>query len=218
MRTLLKFGLFVAIACTVVNFTGGQQYQGVRGGVAAGKTQTDFEALLRNPSVKKELLVTAEQESKIPAAVLEAMGKVLSPDQVKRLSQIELQTRDHKVFGDPDVQAALKMNAGQKNDIKAILTDAEKQTQALLKDMPGGFGGQQRGGNGGQRGNGGGAGGYQGYQGNPEIQTKLQAIVKETKDRCQEVLSASQRRAWADMIGDEFKLGGQADSTRKKGG
>ena len=127
-------------------------------------------------------------------------------------------TRDHNVFGDPDVQAALKMNAGQKNDIKAILTDAENRpspAEGHARWLRRTAKGRQR-----------------RPKGQRRRRRRLSRLPRqpgnpdETPDNCQgnqrslpgSSVSQSKGRMGRKYIGDEFKLGGQADSTRKKGG
>ena len=47
---------------------------------------------------------------------------------------------------------------------------------------------------------GGAVGGFQ------DIQEKITAIQKDTKERCTDVLTVEQRRTWQELVGDEFKL------------
>ena len=58
------------------------------------------------------------------------LAKVLTPDQLKRLMEIDLQQRDYEAFGDVSVQARLKLNKDQKDSIKTILGDSEKELKA----------------------------------------------------------------------------------------
>jgi hypothetical protein len=87
---IMLFGaalLLVAYAAAPAQQFGGGGFGGFGGG------QQDITTLLRNASVKKEIKLTDEQLEKVPAAVLKALGDVLTPEQLTRLKQIDLQQR-----------------------------------------------------------------------------------------------------------------------------
>ena len=50
----------------------------------------------------------------------------------------------------------------------------------------------------------GGKGGVAG--GLPNVKERIDAISKESMERCKEVLTNEQRRMWEEMVGDDFKL------------
>ncbi|HYV36425.1 MAG TPA: hypothetical protein VE988_12010 [Gemmataceae bacterium] len=182
MRNFGKLTVVTLVACVAVQLVVGQQPGGIGGiGGVMGKQQYDPALLLTNKDVKKEIKLTKEQEDKLPAAYLEALAKVLEPDQLKRLKQISLQSRDYTAFGDVTIQDELKMTDDQRKEIKTILSDAEKKKADLQAEAKGGKG----------------IGGNQG---------QIQAITKETTDNIKEVLTAEQRRLYAEMLGDEFKF------------
>jgi hypothetical protein len=145
-----------------------------------GKGDSNPLSLLQNQSVKKELRLTDEQAAKVSDAVWKALAEVLDPDQLRRLKQIDLQQRDYQAFGDIRVQEALKLNAEQKDSIKTILADADREMADARKEITGGN-----------------------FQAAME---KMTSIGRETKDRCQSVLNKNQRRLWNEMLGDEFKM------------
>jgi hypothetical protein len=147
--------------------------------------------LLRNASVKKELRLTDDQAGKVDDAVWEALAKVLDHDQLTRLKQIDLQQRDYYAFGDPRLQATLMLTKDQKDNIRIILADAERELKGLTDSLKNVFSG--------------GVAGLKGtsFQG---LGDQVTRIRKETRDRCIEVLTSDQKRMWEEMVGDDFKL------------
>jgi hypothetical protein len=165
--------------------------QQFQGRGGAGQGAQDAYTLLRIEQVKKELGVTEEQMEKIPAAVLKALGGVLDDKQMKRLRQIELQQRGPNAFLDPSLQKELSITPEQNGNIKTILDDSKKEIDEARKE---GFGG----------------GGFQ----------KMATIRKEATEKVEGVLTADQRKAYKQLIGEEFKLefkgGGGKNFGKKK--
>ena len=110
-----------------------------------------------------------------------AIGKVLNEKQLKRFKEIELQQRGNNAFKDDAVQKNLKMTAEQKKSIESVIEDSNKERTELVKGIAGG-------------------GGFKG------IQEKLDTLQKDSREKIYTVLSKDQRKAWRDMIGEEFKL------------
>ena len=111
-------------------------------GVALGQRgggTPDPAGLLHNPGIQKELKLTEEQVKKVDEAVLKAIGGVLEPAQMKRLEQITLQMEGARAFNNPKVQTALKLSDEQKESIKTLLADSDKEVRDLFKEGPGGF-------------------------------------------------------------------------------
>ena len=140
--------------------------------------------LLNNKDVKKELDLTDEQLDKLPAEVLAAVSRVLNEKQFKRFKQIELQQRGNRAFNDATIQSALQLNDEQKKNIGTIIEESNKELAEARKGGGGGFGG--------------------GFgRGNNE---KVEKINAETKDRILTVLTKTQRKAYREMIGEDFKM------------
>jgi hypothetical protein len=139
--------------------------------------------LLRNKSVKQELRVTLtdEQWARIHDALWAALAKEMDEDQLKRLKEIDLQQRGYQAFADPTVQKALKMEDPQREEVKKILAEGDKEIQELIKDYKGGVD----------------------LQG---VKDKINASRKDTRDRVMSVLSNEQKRIYQEMLGDEFKI------------
>ena len=138
--------------------------------------------LLNREDVKKELEINDEQMEKIPAEVMVAISKVLSDKQFKRFKQLDLQKKGNNAFKDAAVQTQLKMNDDQKKSVVTILDDSTKELTELFKG-------------------GGGKGGF--GKGTTE---KTDKIRTEAKEKIYNVLTKEQRKAWREMIGEEFKF------------
>jgi hypothetical protein len=184
MRVYTKMALALGTGIAAVGLVIGQQPGGFgKGGFGAfGKGAGSDPALLLNRAdVKKELNVSDEQLKKVPDAVLKALGDVLTPDQLKRLKQINLQVRGAQALNDPNVQTALKMTDEQKDSLKTILSDFEKEIREVAAEAKGG-------------------GNFQG------VQEKMTTLRKETQEKAMGVLNSDQKKAWKEMVGEEFKM------------
>jgi Spy/CpxP family protein refolding chaperone len=126
---------------------------------------------------------------KVSEANEKALETVLKPEQIKRLHQIENQQAGLGVFNKEDVQAALKLTDEQKEKIKAISDDLRNDLRAV---SPGGVGGP------GGRGGRGGA--------DPDAAKKREGMQKEAMDGVKRFLSASQKEALKDLVGEPFAL------------
>jgi len=71
-----------------------------------------------------------------------ALGKILTSDQTKRLSQIVLQQRGPRAFGDVDIAKALVLTTAQKTKVKQIQADSQQEMRAVFEQLgpPGGPG------------------------------------------------------------------------------
>ena len=185
-----RFGLFLSVGAGLflaLGVAGGQQPQGrggfggggAFGGRFGGAAQADPLSLLRNPQVKKELELTDEQMEQVPDAVMKALAGVLNDKQVKRLRQISLQQRGSSAFKDAKVQKELNITDDQAKNIDTVLDDARKEMAEAFKGAGGDFGGMRE---------------------------KLQNLRTETDEKVLGVLSSEQRKAWKQLVGEEFKL------------
>jgi hypothetical protein len=127
----------------------------------------------------------AAARKKVNEAEEKAVKTVLDDKQMKRLEQIHVQNEGLTAFTqDEDVQKALKLTSEQKDKIKAISDDLQKEM------------GELRGGGGGGRGRG----------GNPEMQQKIQSLRKEAVQNAVKVLSDEQKKAYKDLTGESFEV------------
>ncbi len=110
---------------------------------------------------------------------MEALEKVLNPDQVKRLKQLELQQRGPQAFTDPEVQSQLKLTDDQKEQLKTLAADAQRETREV----------------------------FQGAQGNfQEAMKKVRTLRKETLDKALAVLTPEQKKTWTEMTGAPYEF------------
>jgi hypothetical protein len=198
-------GKVAIVVCTGIALVGlsmaqqpGGRRGGGRGGFGMGGQNMDPAQLLRMQQVRDELKVTDEQLEKVPDAVLKALADVLNPEQMKRLKQIDLQVKGYKALGDAKVQTALKMTSEQKDNVKTIIDDSDREMREVMKEAQGG-------------------GGFQ------ELREKMTSLRKEAQTKALGVLNADQKREWHDMTGEEFKLdfapgGGGGFRKGRKGG
>lgn len=192
MRVVGRSLMVLAVALLAVGLVGGQQQGGKgkgKGGFGGfggfgkgGGGPLDAASLIKMDAVKKELNVTEEQTAKIPDAIMKGLAGVLDEKQTTRLRQIVMQQRGTQAFLDASVQKELKITSEQASSIKTILSDSTKERTEILAEAKGG---------------GGGFGG---------IGEKLNELTKETNEKVQGVLTANQRRAYKQMLGEEFQL------------
>jgi Spy/CpxP family protein refolding chaperone len=183
MRNLWKMGISLGITAACVGLVAAQFGGGgfpFGGGGRGG--QMDAATILRLPGVAKELKVSEEQMDKLNAAVRDAQMKAvkssLEPEQYKRLEQIQLQMRGGFALQEEQIQNKLKLSASQKDDLKTLFEDYEKQVKEASKEGKGGFGGFGRTG----------------------------ALRRETGEKALTVLTDSQKKTWEDMTGPKFEL------------
>jgi Spy/CpxP family protein refolding chaperone len=179
MRILGTLALALAAGLLLVNLATGQRPGGPPGKGGAGGPATDPASLLHMLSVQKELKLTDDQVKKVDEAFAKAMGGVLDADQLKRLSQIQLQLHGSKVFFDPKIQTALKITAEQEAKIKTILDESAKEVKELLKEMK-----------------------------PNDTMRKVNVLKKEADEKINNVLTDGQKKEWQEMVGAAFRLGG----------
>lgn len=167
------------------------------GGIAAfgglggfgGGTQSDEERL---ESLKTQVKNLEER--------IAFYKSTLSDAQTKRLSQIELQqqmqTAGPNIFSSEKMVKALGITDDQKEKIKSVNTDYQKEVGDLGQEY--GFGG--RGGAGG-----GGGGGFD-REKFAEFQKKSTALRGEATEKVEKALTADQRKTWQGMVGEKFDL------------
>jgi Spy/CpxP family protein refolding chaperone len=204
MRGMLKMAMVVCLAVGLVGMTVAQQRQGGGFGgplVLNPSVQKELKLTDEQVSKVKDALAKVrenhkddlaklkdlskeerrEQGGKVFRAINEesnkAIAKVLDAKQSKRLKQIELQVSGFRAFNAPEVQKSLKLTDEQKDKLKTITEDANKQTRELFQ---GGF--------------------------NEETQKKLAELRKETQGKALGVLTAEQKKTWKEMTGEPFEI------------
>lgn len=146
--------------------------------------------LLVNPQVQQELNLTDEQKDqlqKVGETVMEDVRKamekkvaeILTPEQLKRVKQIELQQRGVMVLADPEVAAELGLTEDQKSQLNQIQEDARKQMREAWQSGQGGGG---------------------------NMWQKIQEMRRENEKKAMEVLTPEQKTKLAEMMGEPFEL------------
>ena len=161
MKRLFQIGLVVAIAAMACGTAQAQQRQRPGGGPGGfgggplfllGQKSVQEELKLSDEQVKqiKELadkqresfqglrdLSQEERRTKMQEAAKtndKAIGKILKPEQYKRVRQIALQQQGARALGNEEVAKALKINEEQKDKINEIQTKAFEEMRGLGRD------------------------------------------------------------------------------------
>jgi Spy/CpxP family protein refolding chaperone len=168
---------------------GGFAFGGM-GGFGGGAAQSDEERL--------ESLKTQVKNLEDRIAFYKS---TLSEAQTKRLSQIELQqqmqTAGPNIFSSEKMVKALGITDEQKEKIKSVTADYQKEVADLGQEF--GFGGGRG------AGGGGGAGGFD-REKFAEFQKKSTALRGEATEKVEKALTADQKKTWQGMVGEKFDL------------
>ena len=150
----------------------------------------DDAAKLRDRNTSDE--ARAEITKKVSDAYAKALSAALTPEQLKRLHQIENQQAGVGLFAKEEVQKALKLTDAQSESIKDISTDLQKDIRSLSTGGRGGF--------------------------DPETVQKRQALQKEAMDAVVKLLNDDQKTALKDLTGEPFELSLQGFGAGGAGG
>jgi hypothetical protein len=121
----------------------------------------------------------AAARKKTGEAEAKAINGILDEKQQKRLQQIRVQQQGLAALQDEETQKTLKLTDEQKDKIKAIGADVQKEIGNL---------------------GGGGGGG----RGNPETRQKIQGLRKEAMQNAVKVLNEDQQKTYKEMAGEPF--------------
>jgi hypothetical protein len=126
-----------------------------------------------------------EVRAAVTEETMKGLKDVLDAKQTTRLNQLLFQQRmafrGPDIFTDPKVQETLKLSDEQKDKIKTLATDFNKERRELFQ---GGF--------------------------NEETRKKMEALRKDTMEKVDAVLKDDQKKALKEMSGEpfEFPMGG----------
>ena len=112
--------------------------------------------------------------------IRKGLAGLFPAEQLKRLRQIELQVRGLGVFIDPDVQAALKVDPAQLEQMKTLAESARANIQQTIR-----------------------AGVQSGI---PVAENRIAILRRAAVEKVATVLSEQQRTIWKEMIGEPFEL------------
>ena len=203
LKTVLALGLPVVLVTMVLVTVVLAQQRG--GGMFGGGGM-----LINNASVQKEIKMTDDQVAKVKemneglkdkrpqftkdgnreelAEKMTAYNKevekgiagILKPEQMKRFKQIQRQQMYVGAFRDPEVVAALKLTDDQKEQLKTLGEDVGKDLRELRQ--------------GAQKGD------------FAEIGKKTAALNKEAMQKASAMLTAEQKNAWKEIVGEPFEM------------
>lgn len=151
-----------------------------------GAAQSDEEQI---DSLKKQITRIEER--------MKFFKETLTADQVKRLAQLEIQQQGMRAFSSEKIAKDLKLTDEQKESIKKIDADYQKESGDLRKEYGlggGGFGG----------GGGGGGGQRPDADKMAEYQKKAKVLREEAQEKIEKGLTADQKKIWTDLIGTPF--------------
>lgn len=121
--------------------------------------------------------------------------KALTPDQVKRAKQIEVQAMGMRAFANDEIAKTLKVTDDQKEKLKSVMEEFGKESQDLRQEYGiRGFGG------------GGGGGAPPSPEKMAEYQKKNKALTDETMEKVMKAMTDDQKKAWKEMTGEPFDV------------
>jgi hypothetical protein len=115
-------------------------------------------------------------------ALARVVADILTPEQLKRLRQIEVQQLGLKAFSDAEVQKALKLTGEQTKDFQAI---SEQLSKDIVKAR------QEAGSD---------------FRNRFELNTKTTALNKEAMDKMVSRLTEEQKKTWKELNGAPFQM------------
>jgi hypothetical protein len=140
-----------------------------------------IEDMMERGTKMRELMATKTTE------VNKALADILKPDQLKRYKQIELQQRANSPFGGglagvfatPEIATELKLTDDQKEKIKGIGEDFQKDAADARANAGGDF---------------------------AAMQEKMTAMRKEVTTKITGLLTDEQKKTWKEMTGEPFEV------------
>jgi Spy/CpxP family protein refolding chaperone len=121
----------------------------------------------------------AEEGNKSAADFIKAE---LKPEQARRFHQIEIQAGGLNAFNRDDVKTALKLSDKQQEALKTLAAETQKDVSDIRKDA-----GRDR-------------------EKLAAAQKKIDELNAKALEKAAEGLSADQKKAWKDLVGDKFEL------------
>jgi hypothetical protein len=107
------------------------------------------------------------------------LTEILTPEQLKRLRQLELRQEGPFALGRPDVTTELKLTDAQKQQFMAQVQEMQKKFEPLIKEAQ--------------------------ATGNPnEIRPKAMKIRQDCAETIEQLLTDDQHRRWKELLGDAF--------------
>ncbi len=136
-----------------------------------------------------------EANTEISKVAYKELGDVLKPEQITRLKQISVQQQGTTAFTAAEVVDALKLTAAQKDSVKGITGDLQKETREIFGDFTKGKFDIEK---------------------MQENQKKVSKLQKEYMGKIEDLLDDSQKKTWKDLKGEAFDLTKLQPQPRKK--
>jgi len=152
---------------------------------------------------KDKFAEIAKERTALNEEIKKVVADTLTPDQMKRLNQIDLQAKGMRAFTDEKISKQLNLTDAQTTKIKGIADEYRNDTKGL------GFGGFNK-------------GGFDKEKA-AENQKKREKLTKAAMADIEDVLTADQRKQWKEMTGAPFdvaqlnQFGGGFGGNRGKG-
>jgi hypothetical protein len=149
------------------------------------KHRDDFQAL-RDVPMEERFAKMQELGQKVTDETFKELGDTLKPEQTKRLKQLLLQQQANGMFGGPrvfmtpPVEKALNLTDKQKDDLKTMAEDYQKEMREMFQPGGGGF--------------------------NEETRKKMDELRKDAMGKALKVLDDKQKKEWEEMVGAPFKF------------
>jgi len=125
----------------------------------------------------------ADAAKKMNEETTKALADIIKPEQMKRLKQIEVQLGGLAALRNEEVAKAIKLSDKQIADVKGLADDLSKDSAELMKDA---FTSKDQ-------------------AKMKEAREKVQSLNKEATAKFLSGLSAEQKTAYKELVGDEFK-------------
>lgn len=168
--------------------------------VAEKQTALNKQGFAKDKEKREEIM---KERTALNEEIKKVVSDTLTPDQMKRLKQIELQAKGMRAFSDEAIVKELNLTEAQVSKIKGISDEYRNDTKGL------GFGGL-------------GKGGFDKEKA-AENQKKREKLTKAAMADIEDVLTADQRKQWKEMTGAPFNtaqlntFGGGFGGNRGKG-
>ncbi len=163
----------------------------------ADKHKDDF-AKLQDVPMEERFAKMRELGQQVTDETIKGLSDTLKPEQITRLKQILLQQRVRSPFGggvsvflDEQVAKQLKLTDKQKDDLKTMAEDENKERREIFQNANGNF---------------------------QEAGQKMREMAKEKMDNAEALLTADQKKTWKDMLGDPVEIRFGPPGGRRPGG
>jgi Spy/CpxP family protein refolding chaperone len=144
------------------------------------------------PPSAEQVKEMRDKGEKLNAETRKAVEAVLKPEQAKRLSQIGYQQMGVNAFTNKDVEAGLKLTDGQKEKIKGVVEELNKDRMEIFRSGPRIQFGQPP--------------SEEDQKKLAENRKKTEALAKDAEEKIEGLLKDDQKAAWKELTGAKFDV------------